>query len=94
MVKAKTKMDPPEVKRILDVGGPPSSKTKTNTTKTRNQEQTVSNYLKEKHVTTSTLLHKTFKHKLRTPRITVDEQSSLSSESSSDELSSIWAQGP
>jgi hypothetical protein len=92
MVKAKTKMDPPGVKRILDVGGPSSSKT--NTPKTRNQKQTVSNYLKEKQVTTSTLLHKTPKHKLRTPRITVDEQSSLSSDSSSDELSSIWGQGP
>jgi hypothetical protein len=39
-------------------------------------------------------LHKTFKHKLRTPRITIDEQSSLSSESSSDELSSIWGEAP
>jgi hypothetical protein len=92
MVKDKTKMDPPGVKRMLDVGGPPSSKT--NTTKTRNLKQTLSNYLKEKHVTTSTLLHKTPKHKLRTPRITVDEQSSLSPESSSDELSSIWGQTP
>jgi hypothetical protein len=92
MVKAKPKMNPPGVKRVLDVGGPPSSKT--NTTETRNQKQTVSNYLKEKHVTTSTLSHKTPKHKLKTPRITVDEQSPLSSESSSDELSSIWGQAP
>ena len=91
-------MDPPGVKRILDVGGPtsPKTKTKTNTstTKIRNQKQTATNYLKEKHVATSTLLNKTPKHKLRTPRITVDNQSSLSSESSSDELSGIWGQAP
>lgn len=91
-------MDPPGVKRILDVGGPtsPKTKTKTNTstTKIRNQKQTATNHLKEKHVATSTLLNKTPKHKLRTPRITVDNQSSLSSESSSDELSGIWGQAP
>jgi hypothetical protein len=97
MVKAKIKLDPPGVKRILDVGGPQSPKTiniKTHPKKARNHKQTVSNYLKEKHVTTSTLVHQTPKHKLSTAHIPMDEQTSLSSESSSDELSSIWGHGP
>lgn len=77
MVKAKNKMDPPGVKRILDVGGPTSPKTNTSTMKIRDEKQTATNHLKEKHVATSTLLHKTPKHKLRTPRITVENQSSV-----------------
>jgi hypothetical protein len=92
MVKTKIKMDPSGVKRILDVGGP--SGNKTNTKKTRPQKQTTSNFLKEKRITTSTVLPKTPKHKLRSPRNTTDDQSSLSSYSSSDELCSIWAHVP
>jgi hypothetical protein len=89
MVKAKIKMDPSGVKRILDVGGPSGNKKKT-----RPQKQTTSNFLKEKRITTSTVLPNTPKHKLRSPRNTVDDQSSLSSHSSSDELCRIWAQVP
>jgi hypothetical protein len=72
---------------MLDVGGLSGFKIKT-------QQQTVSHFLEEEHVTTSTVLPRTPEYKLRTPCRTVHNQSYFSFDSSLDELSSIGGQVP
>lgn len=90
MGKTKIKIDPSGNKRTIDVGEPTGPKTYMKKT----QKQILSHNFKENHVTASTILPKTPKHKLRTRRSIRDNQCSRSSDSSSDELSSIWAQAP
>jgi hypothetical protein len=81
MVKAKTRMDPSGVRRVLDVGGPSNPKAKNKKTLNKASE---SDFLEDKAITTSTILRKKPRHQLRSPI----KNNDLSS--SSDELSSIW----
>jgi hypothetical protein len=70
---------------VLDVGGP--TRTKANNKKTLNKASE-SDFLKDKDITTSTILRKKPRHQLRSP-IKNNDLSSSPSESS-DELGSIW----
>jgi hypothetical protein len=86
MAKTKVKLDPPGVRRALDVGGPSGPSVKT--MKLRNKMPSASDFLKEKAVATSTVLAKKPKHKHSSPVNSDDSQ--ISSSESSDELISIW----
>jgi hypothetical protein len=82
MAETKIKMDPPHVgvRRTLDVDGP--TQPKDNTKDALKSKQNTPDQSKEQRVNTTTALSNTPHHKLKTL--------SSTSESSTDELSSIW----